>query len=321
MDRGRARARTLAAASAALLLLGAVDVSSFPIREARWLAPASLPRTLSSEPSECLVLPTDPAARRLVAIGRAAFRAPLLLGGQAARAGMSCATCHRNGRGNPDFLFAGLSGPPGTADVTSSLMSSHRGDRVANPRPIPDLGGPRSALKLSHDPASSELARFIHGLVVEEFDGPEPAPEVLAGLVDYVRALRPEACGRGERAITLRSRLSEVDAAVALAETSEGETRRLMLAAARSTLGAIDERFRLPGLEAERALLRRADADLQTLRLGGRDFASWRRDWPASKRGLLAAERRSLFDPVVLRRQWRAAGVAAEGTERTESRL
>jgi tetratricopeptide (TPR) repeat protein len=72
---------------------------------------ASLERALSAEPAECLVEPAGAEARRSVAIGRIAFRAPLLLGGQAARAGMSCATCHRNGRGNPDFLFPG---PVGT---------------------------------------------------------------------------------------------------------------------------------------------------------------------------------------------------------------
>ncbi|MGF7473737.1 hypothetical protein WFJ45_23635, partial [Salmonella enterica subsp. enterica serovar Minnesota] len=70
-------------------------------------------------------------------IGRAAFNSPLLLGGQAARAGLSCASCHRNGRGNPDFHFPGISGAPGTADVTASLLSSHRGDGQFNPKPIP----------------------------------------------------------------------------------------------------------------------------------------------------------------------------------------
>ncbi len=287
----------------AVLLLAATG-ASVPIREARWLAPASLERALSTEPAECLVEPAGAEARRSVAIGRIAFRAPLLLGGQAARAGMSCATCHRNGRGNPDFLFPGLSGPPGTADVTSSLMSSHRGDHVANPVPIPDLGGPPARLKVPRDPAGGALERFIHGLVAEEFDGPEPAPEVLAGLAAYVRALRPEGCGRGERPITLASRLADVDEAVALARASSGETRRLLLAAARSTLGAIDERF--PGAPADRALLRVADSDLAAIRRGEADFARWDRRWPARKARLLADQGRSLFDPTRLRKALRS---------------
>jgi hypothetical protein len=226
----------------------------------------------------------------------------LLLGGQAARVGMSCATCHRNGRANPAFLFPGLSGAPGTADVTSSLMSSHRGDHQVNPKPIPDLGGPRAALKVPRDPRDPALERFIRGLVTQEFDGPEPAPDVLAGLAAYVRALRPEGCGRGDRPIRLGERLGEAEAAVALARGSEGETRRLLLAAARSTLGAIDERFRLPGLERDRDALRAADGDLAAIRQGKADISLWDRNWPARRRALLGDENRSLFSARLLRK-------------------
>jgi hypothetical protein len=285
-----------------LLLAGAADAPRVPIREARWLAPQALYQGLAREPAECLVEPRDPAERRAVAIGRAAFRTPLLLGGQAARAGMSCATCHRNGRGNPAFLFPGLSGAPGTADVTSSLMSSHRGDHIVNPKPIPDLGGPRALLKVSRDPADPALAHFIHGLVTEEFDGPEPSPEVLAGLATYVRALRPEGCRGPDRPIRLGERLDEVDEAVALARGATGETRRLLLAAARSTLGAIDERFRALGLERDRAALRAADGALRSIRLGEVGFGPWDRLWPGQRALLLRDESRSLFSPSLLRK-------------------
>jgi hypothetical protein len=301
MDRHRARAYKLSAIAGALLLLGAGDAPKVPIREARWLTPAALFEGLSREPVECLVQPHDPAERRAVAIGRAAFRTPLLLGGQAARAGMSCATCHRNGRANPAFLFPGLSGAPGTADVTSSLMSSHRGDHLDNPKPIPDLGGPRARLKVSRDPADPALAHFIHGLITQEFDGPEPSPEVLAGLAAYVRALRPDGCRGVDRPIRLGERLDEADTAVALARGSHGETRRLLLAAARSTLGAVDERFRLPGLDRDREALRAADQALSEIRLGQAGFDGWDRTWPARKRLLLSDESRSLFSPSLLR--------------------
>ena len=311
MDRRRAAIRTLSAGALALLLGGAG--AGVPIREARWVTPERLYQALSSEPGECLAWPKDGAQRHSVAIGRIAFRSPLLLGGQAARAGMSCATCHRNGRGNPDFLFRGLSGPPGTADVTSSLMSSHRGDHVVNPKPIPDLGGPRSLLKVSRAP-DGKLESFIHGLIVEEFDGPEPSTEVLDGLASYVRALRPEACPAGERPIRLTDRLSEVDAAVAIARRSEGDTRRLMLAAARSTLGAIDERFQLPGLESRRASLQRADRVLEAMRSEGATFAAWDQVWPRTRSSLLQSGHRSLFARARLRRL-----LDEEGRARAES--
>ncbi|HEX8667723.1 MAG TPA: hypothetical protein VF727_05050, partial [Allosphingosinicella sp.] len=270
------------------------------LREARWSSRDGLYETLAREPAECLVWPREAAARRSVAIGRAAFRAPLLLGGQAARAGMSCASCHRSGRGNPHFLFPALSGAPGTADVTSSLMSSHRGDGTANPKPIPDLA--LSPPKVSRAPGDGALKRFIRGLIVEEFDGPEPAPAVLAGLADYVRALQPAACrGTGHR-VRLAERLDEAEQAVALAADADPATGRLLLAAARSTFGAVDERFRVPGLERSRALLRQADAELGAIRSGSGGLRAWQRRWPDRRRLLLRDEPRSLFAPAVLRR-------------------
>lgn len=300
MDPGRALARFLSALPLALLLGAAADILKLPVREARWLAPGTLYRGLSWEPAECFAPPADPARRRQAEIGRIAFRTPLLLGGQAARAGLSCASCHRNGRGNPDFVFPGLSAGPGTADVTASLMSRHRGDGRFNPKPIPDLGGPRPALKVSQDPAGGRLETFIRGLVVEEFDGPDPSAAVLEGLAAYVRALRPEAC-RGERRITLASRLALAERAVELARTEEGETRRLLLAAARSQLGAVDERFAIPGGETARALLRDADRELADLRSGRGDIRAWRRSWPERRRMLLRLERASLYDERKLR--------------------
>src|SRR6185369_16706175 len=95
---------------------------------------------------------------------------------------------------NPDFLFPGVSGAPGTADVTSSLFSTHRGNGTDDPRPIPDLSGPKDRLKVAQAPAEARLEPFIRGLITEEFDGPEPTPAVLDGLAAYVRALNPVAC-------------------------------------------------------------------------------------------------------------------------------
>ena len=182
MDRKRPAGRLILAALA-LLLGGAGAVGLSRVHPARWLAPGADPvAALSSAYVECLTPPTDPQQAYLVEIGRTAFRTPMVLGGQAARAGIACESCHQGGRRSPDFFFPGLSGAPGTADVTSALFSSHRDDGIDNPRPIPDLGGPKSALKISQDPSSPALETFIHGLVTQEFDGAEPPPTVLKGL-------------------------------------------------------------------------------------------------------------------------------------------
>ena len=167
----------------------------FPIRAARWIAPgADKARLLSEKPSECLAKAQTPELAYQVEIGRAAFNTPLLLGGQASRAGLQCESCHRGGRTNPQFFFPHVSGKPGTADVTTSVFSSHRGDGIDNPKPIPDLSGPRALLKVSRDPKKPDLRNFIHGLVTQEFDGAEPPPAVMDGLAAYVRSLTPEAC-------------------------------------------------------------------------------------------------------------------------------
>ena len=310
MGRGQGRARPLIAA-AAVLLCSAATPTALPLREARWLKSADIAADLTHQPAECRSHYADPRLERSAEIGRIAFRAPLLLGGQAARVGLSCSSCHRNGRTNPHFHFPGISGDPGTADVTSSLMSSHRGDDIFDPRPIPDLAGNPAKLKIPRDPKKDDLRKFIHGLITQEFDGPEPPPAVLDGLVGYVRSLSPAYCkGQASSVIRLGSMLGDVDTAMRLAEQSyaagDRPTARMLVAAARSMLGAIDERFQIPGGEVSRAVLREADADLKAIELSEtvsrQLFRNWRSRWPERTSRLQAGEPRSLFSEAVLRR-------------------
>lgn len=258
-------------------------------------------------PTECLRTPADPTRALSVEIGRAAFRTPLLLGGQAARAGLSCESCHRQGRGNPDFQFPGASGEPGTADVTLSLFSSRRGNGVHDPKPIPDLSGPRDRLKV----ASDDLPAFIHGLIVEEFDGQAPPSAVLTGLADYVRALDPSSCPARARApITIETLLNDARRAVAAADASlvagDGPTALLMIAAARARLGLIDERY--AGFTREQRTLRKADTNLANLQASTRaglpsaraDLRRWSLESPRLEARLAAREPASLFNPAHL---------------------
>jgi hypothetical protein len=320
------------AASAALLWLAACGGAAAPpapeagasertgsvalIAEARWLeADADLVAALTSEPVECLAAPADAEAALKVEIGRAAFRAPALLGGQAARAGLSCSACHRNGRGNESFAFFGVSGAPGTADVTSSFFSSHRGDGVDNPVPIPDLAGPPDRLKVDRAPRSAALEAFIRGLVVEEFDGAEPQEAVLAGLAAYVRALAPEACPRIVRAsVRVADRIEDarraVEAARAAADADDAAAAELMLAAARAELGRIHARYAAAELASEREGLVASDRALaaaqEALRTGAEDIplrlAAWRVSFDDLAAAIAEDEARSLFAPDVLSR-------------------
>jgi hypothetical protein len=312
MDRRRPRA--LALTATALLLISAGDAPlEPPLHAARWLAPGTSITALASAPASCLVQPRNAEAAEAVAIGRAAFRTPLLLGGQAARAGLSCAACHRNGRGNVHFLFPGLSGAPGTADVTSSLLSSHRGDGIVNPKPIPDLAAPAAKRIVSRDPKSRALEDFIHSAIVEEFDGAGPPAPVLAGLAAYVRAITPRGCARdAEERVSLGTQIADADEAAGVAASAwrkgDRATARLMLASARSSLGLIDERY--AELAQSRNAIRESDRALAMIQraidVGEPDIegriARWRTDMAGRAKILQRDERLSLFNPAVLKR-------------------
>jgi mono/diheme cytochrome c family protein len=260
--------------------LAATASNKLNLREARWTVadPARLYKHVMFEPNDCSA--PAPADQASADIGAVAFRNPLLLGGQAARLGLSCNTCHRSGRGNPDFAFPGLSGDPGTADVTSSLMSRMRDDGKLNPVPIPDLSGLPETHKVSRT-EPGRLESFIRGLIVEEFDGAEPPPAVLAGLATYVRSLGgpPEAPGCAvvianaiQAGGVLKLYQRAVRAAQGALEHHDVPTALVMLSGARTTLGMIDERYAQPGLERARAVLGVEDtiiaADMAALRRG-----------------------------------------------------
>jgi hypothetical protein len=260
---GRIALAAVLAAGAVLALGGAAADSLFPLRALRWTDRGAWIEAMTRQPRECLALPAGPAGpvgpaglaglagparpaeRAAVEVGRAAFRSPLVLGGQAARLGLSCESCHTNGRRNAAFRFEGLSGTPGTADVTSSMMSTHRGNGVFDPKPIPDLAAPG---KVSRSAISPALSTFIHGLITEEFDGREPPPAVLDGLVAYVRAIGAGHCvGSDPEPLTAALWIDDANRAMAaaherwLARDAEGSV--VMLGAARHALGRLDERY------------------------------------------------------------------------------
>lgn len=313
MDRQGARIAALACAVFAGLSAPAT-ARALPIRAARWIASgADKISLLSQKPSECLSRPATPDLAYQVEVGRAAFNTPLLLGGQASRAGLQCESCHRGGRTNPDFFFPGISGKPGTADVTTSIFSSHRGDGIDNPKPIPDLSGPRRLLKVSRDPKRPDLKLFIHGLVTQEFDGDEPPPAVLEGLAAYVRSLTPQACPKNPVApIRMAGVMDDAKRAVKAARQAlahkDGPTAILMVASARTQLGLIYERYQSPRLNAERAALRDADLDLKSVQDGIRArrsdmearLAIWSAGAAVLSRKLAVKEDQSLFNPAQL---------------------
>ncbi|OYW22836.1 MULTISPECIES: hypothetical protein [unclassified Sphingomonas] len=286
------------------------------LRAAQWLAPADRVSALGSRPRECLAPSALVDDADAVAIGRVAFRTPVLLGGQAARGGISCASCHSNGRRNAAFFLAGLSGAPGTADVTSALMSTRRDNGVFDPLPIPDLAAPG---RISRAPGDGALEAFVRSVIIDEFDGSPPTSATMAGLVAYLRHLRP--CAPEEReAITLATATADIESAIGAARAAlrrdDQETARLMLAGARWTLGEMDERYPGEELARHRAAIRMADRSLAALQqqldrdpaAAARALGAWRLK-PAILAALRRAEPDSLYAPGVMAAAFGAAAV------------
>jgi hypothetical protein len=284
--------------------LGATGKADGPLPEAKWIAPEARFEELSSEPATCekRVAASD---RFAYTIGSIAFQTPLLLGGQAARAGLSCASCHANGRATKGFRFPGLSGASGTADVTSSIMSKMRGDGSFNPKTIPDLAV--DVPKVSRDPASPALHDFVLGLIVEEFDGAKPSPAVSNGLVTYVRAQGGDACDKpGRMPITLDGKLQDLivamDNAKLLSAEGDVDGAWMMIAGGRTILGDIHNRYSGAALARHRAYMVSADQLMHEMQIDLRkgdapQFANASHHLKEMSARLKADAGRSLYNP------------------------
>ena len=205
-----------------------------------WVSDATDPVThLTRQPESCLIAPEDQAVQR----GELLFNSPLLLGGQAAKAGLSCASCHRNGRDNPDFVFSGISGEPGTADVTSGLFSKVRADQVFNPVSIPDLATPEGQ-RLVDRGADGALEAFLSAQITEEFSGLAPSGPVIADLAVYIRSLDAASCDvRVEQAQTWRDEMNRFRAGANYLRTLPDEDATAYRLAMRAALGRLHERY------------------------------------------------------------------------------
>lgn len=122
----------------------------------------------------------------LINLGDIAFSSPLILGGPARRAGISCNTCHINGTTNPRLYIPGLSTQSGTFDTTGHLFNPKSDNGVLDPLSIPSLRGAHLLAPYGHDGRTVSLHDFVHDVVVNEFAGAEPSPEVLEAIVAYI---------------------------------------------------------------------------------------------------------------------------------------
>lgn len=271
------------------------------LRDAAWTQPsAALARDLTHAPGECLARGGDD-----VELGRALFRTPALLGGPVARIGISCQSCHANGRVNARFLLPELTDRPGRADVTSEWASAVRGDGVMNPRPIPDLvdANARDAFGAAREP----LEAFVRGVIVDEFQGAPPPDAAFAALIAYVRALEGRACPQQDERLTLAHAAADVRRARAAASAyaHDRATAALAILAAQDALGRIAERLPGEAFARDRRMLARLAGDLAAAR-DAPDLAhaladpAWTARFDALVRKLERRERETYFNEETL---------------------
>jgi cytochrome c peroxidase len=169
------------------------DDPTRPLGAAQWLAPAATDGDgLFDRPRPVLAIErTDGRASFWVRLGELAFHSPLVLGGTAQRAGLSCNTCHSGGHVNAGFLVPQISDKPGNVDVSHVVFTQLADDGVLNPVNIPTLRGVAQTAPYGHDGRTASLRGFVRDVIVTEFEGAEPPPWLFDGLVAYLRQLQP----------------------------------------------------------------------------------------------------------------------------------
>jgi hypothetical protein len=245
------------------------------LRVLRWIAPgADRVRAMTTQPVACrakdedagVMSRTEGGIQRddwsVIDIGRIAFESPALLGGAAARMGLSCSSCHLNGRDNPDFFVEGVSAAPGTADVTNNLFSKTRGNGAFDPKPIPDIAA-RDGKQIK-DRTSAEFRTKVHGLIAEEFDGQEPSPAMLGAVIAYMDGMVPCPDPTLREPVTVQMDIDAARKALLIALDRPGADQRLMARAARERLERLNERFIAAGQADVRAALLDASQQIAT---------------------------------------------------------
>ncbi len=257
---------------------------------------------MTQAPSECLAWSSPE-----IEAGRALFRSPVLLGGPAARAGLSCHACHSNGHVNQSFLLPELTDRAGAADVTSEWASRVRGDGVVNPVDIPDLVdvARRESFGRAHDPS---LEHFTRSVIVEEFQGEPPSDAAFASVIAYLRALDSAHCPAGEQRITMASAADDVRRALAAASVADAATASLLVFAAQDGVGRIVERLPARRFGRDRRTFERLSRELGAIRSANNVPAAletalpgWSARFDAAVTRSARRERRTYFNQTMLR--------------------
>lgn len=122
----------------------------------------------------------------LIALGDMAFDSPYIFGEPARSLQISCNTCHNKSITNPSFAIPGLSARAGGLDVTNSFFAPHANNGHFDPLDIPDLRGIRFTAPYGRNGRFESLREFVRNVIVNEFNGPEPDPLLMDGMIAYM---------------------------------------------------------------------------------------------------------------------------------------
>ena len=122
----------------------------------------------------------------LIALGDMAFDSAFIFGEPARSFSLTCNTCHNKGTTNPNFITPGLSARPGSLDPSNSFFAPHANNGHFDSLDIPDLRGIRFTAPYGRNGRFASLREFVSNVIVHEFNGPQPDPLLLDGLVAYM---------------------------------------------------------------------------------------------------------------------------------------
>lgn len=173
-------------------------LAPLPARSATFDAAASIPPRLPPgadinkqlpRPRQILNMTArgvDESETALIALGDMAFDSPFIFGEPARSLQISCNTCHNKSITNPNFFIPGLSSRAGGMDVSNSFFAPHANNGHFDALDIPDLRGIRFLAPYGRNGRFASLREFIRNVIVSEFNGPEPDPIVLDGMLAYM---------------------------------------------------------------------------------------------------------------------------------------
>ncbi|MBL4908211.1 MAG: hypothetical protein JKX94_12220 [Sneathiella sp.] len=170
-----------------------------------WLPEGSQTGVAGAPPTEFLI--EGQALEGQSLLGKLLFNSPSLLGEKAVRIGLSCNSCHPNGHVNTSFYISGLSGDPGTIDLSNSFWRKGTEDGKFNPIPIPSLRNISKTAPYGSQISLPSLPAFTRHVIVDEFDGPPPSAQTMKALISYMNLLAKETSmdmSRQEKTIPLR---------------------------------------------------------------------------------------------------------------------